>query len=367
MSYTFHVVSLPHTQTTKAYSACAFTEKVRKFCVMMKSLGHTVYLYASEDNEAPCDELITCITKQEQHDIIGVDGPDDILKSKFGSDEPHWKLMNHRAIAEIAKRARSEDFICIMGGLANKPIADAFPNMQTVEFGIGYPGTFAKYRVFESYAWMHTVYGETMTAGGARGNNYDRVINSYFEPEDFPYRAKPDRPPYFLFIGRLTPLKGYDIAIEVAKRMNIRLKVAGQGQVPTDPIVDYVGHVGPAERAVLFGGALATFVPTVYVEPFGSVCCESQMTGTPVITSDWGAFPELVDNGVTGFRCRTLADYMNAAANVGDLSRDVIAANAKKRWSTTTIRHQYQRYFDDLATLRGDGWYTLPEGREQHA
>lgn len=60
----FHVISLPHTQTTKEYINCAYTEKVRRFCIMMKSLGHTVYLYASEDNEAPVDELITCITKQ---------------------------------------------------------------------------------------------------------------------------------------------------------------------------------------------------------------------------------------------------------------------------------------------------------------
>ena len=65
----FHVVSLPHTQTTSAYVHCAYTEKVRKLCNMMKSLGHTVYLYASEENEAECDELITCITKEELNQI----------------------------------------------------------------------------------------------------------------------------------------------------------------------------------------------------------------------------------------------------------------------------------------------------------
>ena len=52
----FHVVSLPHTNTTESFAVCAYTEKVRKFCIMMKALGHTVYLYAGEQNEAPCDE-----------------------------------------------------------------------------------------------------------------------------------------------------------------------------------------------------------------------------------------------------------------------------------------------------------------------
>ncbi len=52
----FHVVSLPHTQTTTEYTSCAFTEKVRRFCIMMKSMGHEVYLYSGEYNQAPCDE-----------------------------------------------------------------------------------------------------------------------------------------------------------------------------------------------------------------------------------------------------------------------------------------------------------------------
>ena len=63
----FHVVSLPHTNTTLAYSACAYTEKGRKFCVMMHELlGHDVYLYGGEDNEAPCTEAISCISADER-------------------------------------------------------------------------------------------------------------------------------------------------------------------------------------------------------------------------------------------------------------------------------------------------------------
>ena len=357
--FTFHVIGLPHTQTTKAYSTCAFTQKVRKFCDMMKSLGHTVYLYASEDNEAACDELITCITKQEQHDMIGVDGPEDVLKMAWGESEPHFQLFNARAMSEVAQRAEPRDFICLMGGLANRPFEDAFPQQITLEFGIGYPGSFAKFRVFESYPWMHASYGAQQPLPSAQGGAFDRVIPSYFEKEDFqffPHAREED--PYFLFIGRLTPLKGYEIAVETTRRLGATLLVAGQGDPPAGDHVRYLGILGPDERNVAMGGAIATFVPTLYVEPFGSVACESMMTGTPVITTDWGAFTDTVTNGLTGYRCRLLRDFVRAAKEAPALDRAKIRRHAVKRWAMENVRWQYQEYFEDLSTLWEDGWYS---------
>lgn len=61
----FHVISLPHTNTTKEFVWCAYTEKVRRFCNMMTSLGHTVYLYGGSENEAEVEEFISCITEEE--------------------------------------------------------------------------------------------------------------------------------------------------------------------------------------------------------------------------------------------------------------------------------------------------------------
>ena len=72
----FHVASLPHTQTTRAYETCAFTANVRKFADMMYARGHEVYLYAGEENEAACTEFIPCISKQRQRES-GFMGPED--------------------------------------------------------------------------------------------------------------------------------------------------------------------------------------------------------------------------------------------------------------------------------------------------
>ena len=79
----------------------------------MKNLGHTVYLYASEDNEAPVDELITCITKQEQADAL--EGK-HYTEAAFDNNLPHWQIFNAKAIKELAKRLEQKDFICVIGG-----------------------------------------------------------------------------------------------------------------------------------------------------------------------------------------------------------------------------------------------------------
>jgi len=87
----FHVISLPHTQTTKEYVNCAYTEKVRRFCMMMKGLGHTVYLYASEDIDAPVVELIYCISKEQLVDALA---GKHFSEAEFNIEVPLWQIFN---------------------------------------------------------------------------------------------------------------------------------------------------------------------------------------------------------------------------------------------------------------------------------
>lgn len=349
----FHLISLPHTQTTLDYTACAFTEKVRKFAIMMKALGHTVYLYSGDENQAPCDEHISCFTEQDRLEAVG-DG--HYTMASFDSNKPHWIRFNNRVIAELAPRLEERDFICVIGGYSHKPIADAYPSHMTVEFGIGYPGTFAKYRVFESYAWMHTVYGaQAGNPSSADGRFFDAVIPAYIDIAQFPFVEAPDD--YYLFMGRLIERKGYQIAADVCKALGARLLIAGQGTPPS--YGEYVGVVGAERRAELFGNAIASFAPTIYVEPFGTVVIESQATGTPAITTDWGAFTETVVNGVSGFRCRTLKDFIEAAEKAKYLDRSLVRQHAVSNYSLEVIGKKYDEYFRTLLTLWEDGWYTV--------
>lgn len=345
----FHVVSLPHTQTTKAYDWCAYTAKVRKFCQMMTARGHTVYLYSGDENEAPCTEHISCITKEEQARFFPTGMAD------FIPGQPYWTVMNGRAAAEIAKRANPRDFVLVIGGYAQKPIADMLPQMMCVEFGIGYGGTFADYRVFESYAWMHTVYGHQQGTHTADGRYYDVVIPNYFDADDFTFQAEKDD--YYLFLGRLINRKGVQVAADVCKHLDARLIVAGEGPEPPD-YGERVGLVGVEERAKLLAGAKALFVPTQYIEPFGGVAIEAMLSGTPVITTDWGAFTETVSHGETGFRCRTLAEFVDAARHVGSLDPHVISKKAQ-RYTLPVVAEEYETYFHRLEGMWGLGWSAL--------
>jgi glycosyltransferase involved in cell wall biosynthesis len=357
MKHRLHVISLPHTQTTRAFSSCAYTEKVRKFCDMMTDRGHAVFLYAGEHNEARCAEHVACIREAERAAaVVG-----HYTAASFDVALPHWRTFNGRAIAGLHDRLEPRDVICLIGGLAQQPIAHAFPNHLVVEFGVGYGGSFAKHRVFESYAWMHTVYGfEARTKSSvhdADGTWFDAVIPGYVEVDQFPFGDKPDN--YVLFLGRLIERKGIRVAIEAARAARRPLVVAGPGELPPGCLCDYRGEIGPDERGRLLAGAAALIAPTIYLEPFGNVVVEALTCGTPAVTTDWGAFTETVAHGVTGYRCRTLAEFVAALHAVDRLDRHMIRNHAVATYSQAVIAAQYETYFDRLASLWGAGWYAM--------
>ena len=350
-----HIAALPHTQTTWAYSSCAYTGKLLGFCRMMMDRGHEVFLYSGEENEAPCTEHIVCVSEADRAAHVG---QNHFTSASFDSSLPFWKSANAKMAEEIGKRYQHKDFLCIIGGYAQKPIADALPHMMAVEFGVGYGGSFSKYRVFESYAWMHLCYGSANGGNphGADGHWWDTVIPGYLDPAMFPFSAEKDD--YYLFIGRLVDRKGYRIAADVCFDLGAKLVVAGQGTPPLG--TEYVGVVGPEERGRLMSRAKAVFVPTIYVEPFGNVNVEAQACGTPVITTDWGAFTETVEDGVTGFRCRTFGEFKRAALAAPSLDPHVIRDRAVAKYSLEVIGKKYEEYFTRLLHLWEDGWY---EGR----
>jgi glycosyltransferase involved in cell wall biosynthesis len=137
--------------------------------------------------------------------------------------------------------------------------------------------------------------------------------------EDFPAPEEILADPserYYLYIGRLIKRKGIRIAVETCKSIGAKLLIAGAGckRYTRNKLIcedgevyegdngslQYVGFADLARRVELYRGTIATFVPALCCEPFGAVVVESQACGTPVITTDWGAFPENVEHGKVG-------------------------------------------------------------------
>ena len=103
------------------------------------------------------------------------------------------------------------------------------------------------------------------------------------------------------------------------------------------------------------------------MEPFGYTQVESLLCGTPIITTDWGAFPEVNIEGVTGYRCHTFDDFLNAAIHC--LNRDIDYINCRKRgedYRFEKIAPLYEKFFSDVHNLYSqDGWYTINPDTEE--
>lgn len=352
MKYRFHLLALPNVQTTRAYSLCGFCTATINFAKLLKSLGHHVTLYASEENEAPCDELVTVITKKEQQAIQAPYQCADISERN-----PIWQVVNARMIQQIDKRKHPRDFIASIGGLSQRPVAQAHSDLMFVEYSIGYYGSFAAYRVFESEAWRHLTYGAQEVENG---KFFDTVIPCSYDPSLFPFRNWGSRENFAVYVGRLTPRKGLEIACRAAQVAGVPLKVIGHGDKSlVTHGAEYLGELNDEKRNEWMSRAKAVIAPTIYIEPFCQVAVEAQMCGTPVISTDFGGFTETVKDGRTGFRCSYLGEFARALNKVGNLDPVYIRSRAIKKYSIETVKHQYQRYFDRLALLWGKGWDTV--------
>jgi glycosyltransferase involved in cell wall biosynthesis len=365
MKYRFHVLGIPHTVTTPEYSSCAFTQKVVKLCKMLRARGHHVIHYGHEDSVVDCSEHVTVTTRRDLEKAYpGHDWRKDSFPKYSMSDWAHTTFRGN-AITALLHRKHPNDFLlCSFGAL--RPIAEAHPDMLVCESGIGYPdGYFAPFKVFESYAILHAFYGLPAVARSTNDNWYNAVIPNYFELSQFEYSSVKED--YLLFLGRVSTAKGVHIAIQIAEATGMRLVIAGAGEVtpemrrtprPLDSYVEMRGVVGPDERKQLLTKARALVAPSTFLEPFCGTQVEAMLSGTPVISTDWGAFAEVNVHGVTGYRCRTFEQFTWAARNIHRISPANCRQWSEANYSMERIGDLYEEYFESVMNIRtGRGWY----------
>lgn len=361
----------------------AFGTKVINMAKILKKLGHYVIFYGVEGSDVECDEFVQVSTKEDLLKTYGEWDKTKIYKENYG-DYCH-KIFNENCIKEINQRKRVGDFLLLCHGTFHKEIADAVQIPDTIEIGIGHRSSFARFRVFESEfqrAWTYGREDNDLNPNPIPGNRikgngnfYDCVIPGFFDPEDFTYSDKKDD--YFLYLGRVISLKGIFVAQQVCEKIGKKLVVAGFGYDKnanaTDakafkdllklPNVKYVGFAGYEKRRELMSKAKGLFLPTLYLEPFGYVAIEAALSGTPSITTDFGAFPETVQEGVTGFRCRTFKEFLDATKNVEKLNpKDCRDWGLK--FTLGKITTMYKRYFTSILNLaypnpKTGGWYKM--------
>lgn len=172
-------------------------------------------------------------------------------------------------------------------------------------------------------------------------------------PEDlYPFHTEPGS--YFAFLGRISPEKRVDRAIEIATRLEVPLKIAAKvDKIDADyfetsiaplvrhPLVEYVGEIGEGEKTQFLGHAIALLFPIDWPEPFGIVMIESIACGTPVIAYRSGSVPEVITDGLTGFVADDLDGALLAAERVAALDRRACREEFERRFSARRMADDY--------------------------
>lgn len=353
-----HLVSLPHTQVSPQFCGCAYTGKVLKFCKMMKDWNIT--LYAPEGPAVDWVNLIPCLSNSERIKIFGADNPARL---------PDWPTdaqtaqFNANVILALSKRYEKGDLVLLSAGRTHLPIRDALPQALFCEPFVGYEGILTNFCAFESYAWLHYIYGKYKIENIRW---YDTVVTPYADPEEFP-QVNTGNGEYLAFLGRRIERKGLHVAGEIAKAANMPLRVAGSGEltIKGGGDVEYVGPLNVAQRADFLANARALLMPTIYCEPGGNVAIEAMMCGTPVICPDFGIMSETVKHGETGFHFRVLSEALAAVQNLGRLDRWNIRRYAFDHFSLRATAPKFSSWFKRLGSLWGDGWYAVDNSAQE--
>jgi glycosyltransferase involved in cell wall biosynthesis len=176
------------------------------------------------------------------------------------------------------------------------------------------------------------------------------------------YHFRPEPGDYLVFLGRISPEKRPDRAIELARDTGMRL-VIGAKVDPVDedyfehaikPLIDehaqveFVGEVDERGKGALLGGAYAYLFPVDWPEPFGLTMVEAMATGTPVIAYKAGSVPEVVADGVTGYVCETVHDMVEAVGNVERIDRAACRAHVERHFSPGAMADGYERAYRAL-------------------
>jgi glycosyltransferase involved in cell wall biosynthesis len=185
------------------------------------------------------------------------------------------------------------------------------------------------------------------------------VVHHAIDVAEFKFYPKPGE--YLAFVGRISPEKRPDRAIEVAKRTGIPLKMAAKID-PNDQeyyetkikplmkskLIEFIGPVNEQDKRKLMGESLAVIMPIDWPEPFGIVFIEALACGAPVLTCPCGSVPELLEDGVTGFIRKDVDGLVAAVKRLGEIDRHAVRRYAAQRFDTRRMAEEYVTIYSQV-------------------
>lgn len=312
------------------------TERVVSYLTeALVDLGHDVTLFASGDSITSA-ELIPCSRRALR------------LDAEVRDPIPHMAIM----LDEVCRRAREFDVVHFHIDLVHAPLVRSFSDraVTTLHGRLDLPDLVPFYDHFSDLAVVSI--SDSQRAPLPRANWIGTVHHGL--PRDLlPFSAKDDG--YLAFIGRISPEKRPDRAIEIAARCGLPLKIAAkvdkadevywreliEPMVRGNANVEYIGEINEAQKARFLGGARALLFPIDWEEPFGLVMIEAMACGTPVIAFRRGSVPEVIDDGVSGFVVEDVSDAVNAMGKLDALDRKRVRAAFDQRFTVERMARDY--------------------------
>jgi len=300
-------------------------------------LGHQVTLFASADSRTRAELVPIC--------------PRGLWR-----DASVWETLAHHVLQmeRVAQSAHRFDVIHYHGDPLHYPLARRLPCATvTTLHGLLLPVDHGP--LLEEFGDAPLVSISDDQRRPLPQVNWQATIHHGLPPDVLSFHERPGD--YLAFLGRISPEKRVDLAIEIAREAGMKIRIAAKID-PSDqdyyesvrhlfdePHVEFLGEIGEENKGEFLGNAAALLFPVDWPEPFGLVMIEALACGTPVIAFRRGSVPEIIEHGLTGFVVDNVEEAARAARRISLIKREICRSEFENRFSARRMCHDYLRVY----------------------
>jgi glycosyltransferase involved in cell wall biosynthesis len=315
-------------------------------------LGHQVTLFASGDSQTSA-ELVPSVPRS----------------LRLGAGREQGVIDHMLMIEQVRKRAHEFDIIHWHTDYLHYPVVRSLntPSLTTLHGRLDLPELTALYDEFIETAVVSISDAQRKPLPWL---NWKGTVHHGL-PKDL-LQFKPRSKGYAAFLGRMSPEKAPEKAIEIAKRFGIPLKMAAKVGVldreffnesvkpliDCEPEVEFIGEISDDEKSDFLGNASVLLFPINWPEPFGLVMIEAMACGTPVLAYPGGSVPEIIKNGISGFVVNSVEEGVKAMEDLMRLDRSKCREDFEERFSVERMTGDYLALFQNM--IREEAVLSLP-------
>ncbi len=304
-------------------------------------MGNEVVLFASGDSNTKAKLIPIC--------------PHALRLDKNCKDSLIWHLY---MIEEVIKKANFFDIIHFHIEYLHLPLVSRYKIafLTTLHGRLDLPEYVPFFKKFKDFPFISVSNAQRKPLSWL---NWQATVYHGL-PENL-YKFYPSQGKYLAFLGRISPEKRPDRAIEIAKRFGIELKIAAKVDKADEvyfkeiikPMlknswVEYIGEIGEKEKNEFLGNAYALIFPIDWPEPFGLVMIEALACGTPVVAWNCGSVPEIIEDGKNGFVIRSIKEAIEALDKVKNLDRKNCRKSFEDRFTAKRMAQEYLKIYQNL-------------------